>query len=653
MQPEHYDFANPVYLPVTEETCAQLLAVEGAAVLETLSDAELAAVMVIQHLAQSGEKGFSAGGAEKILAKLLAWGIDASRTGGTGLSSEARRLFDQRKLYFGLGLLKNLHLRLLDAEEVKARDYLLPDGRWDLDYKVQHHARHNPFNRQMVTDRKTERWLSTAQDRLIRTFRANLDEHLHVQGYAGVGKSHLLGALAECLPPGRTLALARTDGKLEALRRRLGSSTKLAGLSFKAFAQAVLVGPREGAGNQVGKRSIRLASKPALAEELSIFGFRGYGPVETLDICLAVLARYCDSWERTLSKEHLPVFQQLLSAVEGRVLLEYASRVWTWLEVNPGWASRTGFEALLVIKRASLAGCRVPPRFTHVIVDESQDLPPPLLQIIERGRQVLITLGDEYQKASGPVVSRKRQVRQNDVSYSVRSGRKVEALVNPLISLHSDKPRVPFEGARDADVSIETYPERFTPPEGCVVLTGSRWDSMKWAVELSRNKCGFGFLDKAAKDDLKQFMESAVNRFRPEVYGAAEQQLHPCFVELTSWAQVIAAHQFDESFLWVQDELEKGFNIADVTALERWSGTKASHCTLLMAEAAGGWEFDQVLLTPGLLTTVPFKDVYEFDHRICAVYIAISRAKHRLYLPYDMEEWINYHANNHRGMHGY
>ncbi|MBA1200925.1 hypothetical protein G7009_03900 [Pseudomonas capeferrum] len=654
MQPEHYDFSNPVYLPITPECCQQLLESEGVAGLDALSDAELAAVMVIQHLAQSGDKGITAGGAEKILGKLLAWGVDPAGPGGTGLLSEARRLFDQRKLYFGLGLLKGMNLRLLDADEVKAREYLLADGGWDLGYKVRHHERHNPFNKRMITARRSERWLSSAQDRLVRTFRANLDEHLHVQGYAGVGKSHLLGALMECLQPGRTLALARTDGKLEALRRRLGGSAKIPGLSFQAFAQAVLAGPRGGPGKRFDKGSPRLATKSAVSEELSIFGFRGYSQVQTLDICLTALARYCDSWERTLSKDHLPIFRQPLSAVEERVLLEYSSRVWTWLDANPQWSGRTGFEALLVVKLASLAGCRVPSRFTHVIVDESQDLPPPLLQIIERGRQVLITLGDEYQKASGPVVRRQRQVRQNDVSYSVRSGRKVEELVNPLITLHSEKPRIPFEGARDADVSIETYPERFTPPEGCVVLTGSRWDSMKWAVELSRNNCGFGFLDKAAEDDMKRFMKSAVRRFRPDVYGAeGDDELHPWFAELTDWRQVSEASRFDESFLWLQGELEQGFTVADVTALDRMTGKRASSCLLLMAEEAGGWEFDQVLLTPGLLTTVPFKDVYEFDHRICAVYIAISRARHTLYLPYDLQEWIDYHGGNHRELHGY
>jgi hypothetical protein len=128
---------------------------------------------------------------------------------------------------------------------------------------------------------------------------------------------------------------------------------------------------------------------------------------------------------------------------------------------------------LLLIKRASLAGCVVPPRYTHVLIDESQDIPASLLQIIERGRQVLITLGDEYQHAERDLVKRKREVRQSDITYSVRSGRNVERLVNPLISRHSEKSKIPFEGAREADVGIEFYPQGFVPPQGCVVLTAS------------------------------------------------------------------------------------------------------------------------------------------------------------------------------------
>lgn len=653
MHPEHFDLSSPVFLPITDETCAGLLLADGAKALGALTDPELAAVLVIQNLAQAAEKELTAVAAEKILAKLIAWAVDARHSAPVGLLSEAQRLFDPRKLYFGLNAIKSLNLRFLLADEVTAQDYLLPNGKWDVEYKVRHLRGNNPFSKRMVTPRHRERWLSAAQDKLIRTFRANLDEDLHVQGYAGIGKSHLLGALMECLRPETTLLLARTPGKLATLYDRMGiAHERKAGRTFAAFAQALLHGPRY----QPVSTPVRGPSKQALSQELNILGFRGHDAQTTLDVCLKVLERYCNSGNHSLSAKHLPHFKQPLSSLDARVLLEYSSRLWAYLEVNPTWGSQTGFEALLMIKRANLAGCVVPVRYTHILIDESQDIPVSLLQIIERGRQVLITLGDEYQRASGVTVKRKQEVRQSDVSYSVRSGRNVERLVNPLICRHSEKSKVPFEGARDADVGIELYPQGFVPPEGCVVLTASRWDMMKWVIQLHDASCAFSYPDKAVQLDFKCFMTTAIALFKPDYYSAEHsvEGPHPYFSDMTDWQQVRDANQFDESFLWVESELEKGFNVADMTQLNRMIGCPGKSCMLMMAEEAGGMEFDQVLLTPELLTNVKFKDAYEFDQRICAVYIAISRARQQLYLPYDVVEWVEYHDyQKFRESHGY
>ena len=121
------------------------------------------------------------------------------------------------------------------------------------------------------------------------------------------------------------------------------------------------------------------------------------------------------------------------------------------------------------------------------------------------------------------------------------------------------------------------------------------------------------------------------------------QASHPYFNEWINWQQVRVANQFDDSFLWVEAELGKGFRVADVTQMGALVGQLGKSCMLMRAEDAGGMEFDDVLLTPGLLTTLKFKDVYEFDHRICAVYIAISRAKRRLYVPYKVLDWVAHH----------
>jgi hypothetical protein len=653
MHPEHFDLSSPVFLPIADEICAGLLLADGSKALGVLTDPELAAVLVIQNLAQAAEKDLNAGAAERVLAKLIAWAVDSRQSAAVGLLSEAQRLFDPRKLYFGLNAIKSLNLRFLFADEVLARAYLLPDGKWDFGFKIRHHSSNNPFSKQMVTPRHRERWLSDAQDKLVRTFRANLDEDLHVQGYAGIGKSHLIGALMECLRPGGTLVLARTPEKLAALHQRMGiASDRSMGTTFEAFAKALLHGPRP---KPVSKPA-RGLSMQALSQELNILGFRGHDAETALDACLRVLKSYCQSRDHSLSVKHLPHFKLALSNLDARVLLEYSSRLWSYLETNSAWSGRTGFEGLLMIKRASLAGCMVPARYTHVLIDESQDVPASLLQIIERGRQVLITLGDEYQRARGVIVKRKREVRQSDVSYSVRSGRNVERLVNPLICLHSEKSKVPFEGVRNADVGIEHYPQGFVPPEGCVVLTASRWDTMKWVIQMHDASCAFSFPDKATQQDLELFMTTAVELFKPQYYSVecSAEGAHTYFSEMADWQQVRDANQFDESFLWVESELEKGFKIADVTRLNRMIGSPGRSCMLMMAEDAGGMEFDRVLLTPELLTNVKFKDAYEFDQRICVVYIAISRARQQLYLPYDVIEWVEYHNyQKYRESHGY
>ncbi|WP_419735654.1 hypothetical protein [Pseudomonas sp. COR18] len=644
MRPENFDLSSPAFLPVTDETCARLLETDGATALTSLSDPELAAVLVIQNLATAAEKDLTSDAIEKVLARLIAWSVDGLHSADVGLLTEAKRLFDPRKLYFGLKVIKSLKLGFLLADEVAAQDYLLPSGKWDFGYKVRHRLRNNPFSEQMVTSRH-ERWLSPAQDKLVRLFRANLDEHLHIQGYAGIGKSHLLGALMEFLRPGATLLLARTPGKLATLRERIGGDRdKGPGLTFEAFARKLL----HASGAQRGTAAVNLphgANRQAVAQELNILGFRGHDAQATLNICLEVLESYCRSWDYSLSAKHLPHFKQELSNVDAKVLLEYSSRLWTYLDHNPAWSRQTGFETLLLIKRASLAGCVVPARYTHVLIDESQDIPESLQQILERGRQVLVTLGDEYQQASGSPVKRHQEVRQRDVSYSVRSGRNVERLVNPLICVHSKKGKIPFEGARDAGVSIEHYPQGFIPPENCVVLTASHWDTMKWAIQLHDANCGFRFSNSEARQDFQRFMSTAIALFKPNYYssGQGANDAHRDFNEISDWQQVRDTNRFDESFRWVEAELEKGFNVADMTRLSMSIGQSAKGCMLMLAQDAGGMEFDRVLLTPELLTTEKFENVYEFDQRVCAVYIAISRAKMQLYLPFDVVEWVEFH----------
>ena len=655
MQPEHFDFSSPIYLPITAEACEGVL--QGQLALDTLSGPELAALMVIQNLPMAGGKVDHVK-AEVLLGKLIAWEVDGKHRKSVSALSEARRLFDARKLYFGLEALKASRVRFLDSAQVLAREYLLPDGKWDFCFRVNRFHALNPFAQQVVTGLNRERWLTAEQDKLLRTLRANLDEHLDVQGYAGIGKSHLLGALKDVLPRGRVLILARTKSKLDALRKRIGASGWFREQTFGELAQSLLVGP----GGLADKS--RWQGKSGLATELGILGFRQYAPEKAIDVCLDVVRRYCESRDHAIARRHLPHFANPLSSMEQQVLLEYSSRVWKRLYVGMDWDRFTGFEALLKVKRASLEGGTVSRQISHILIDESQDVPQSLMQIIERGKQALITLGDEYQKPKGPGLQWQREVRRREVVFSVRSGPKVEKLINSLIRQHSYKSKVDFEGAGSADVVIERFPEGFVPPSGCVILTASPWDTMKWAMELApqgwisfaEDPDGVAAIDEQRFTNMAHFMRSVIGLFKREFYPQTQvnqEPMHPYFSQVLSWEQVCKENQYDESFRWVEAVLEKGYFVADVQSLCSRVRNHPSSLTLIQAQDAGGLEFDRVLLTPELMSTNRFKDAYAFDARICEVYIALSRARRQVFLPYDVDEWINYHKGQFRDLYGF
>lgn len=656
MQPEHFNFSSPIYLPITAETCEGVL--DGRVLLDSLSGPELAALMVIQQLPTLGDKVDHVK-AEVILGKLIAWDVERRRSGGGTLLAEVHRLYDAGKLYYGLDAIKTAKIRFLDPARVAARDYLLPDGKWDFRFRVNQFHERDPFSEKVVTGNNRERWLTTEQDKLLRLLRANLDEHLDVQGYAGIGKSHLLGALKDILPSGRVLVLARTVSKLSALRERIGGGSWFLAQTFGDFARGLLSAQASAAGKAGWQ------GKAQLANELGIPGFRQFKAEKAIDICLEVLKHYCEARDHVISRKHLPHFAQPLSSTEQQVLLEFSSRLWVYLKAQMNWDRFTGFEALLKVKRASLEGCMAPRQISHIVIDESQDVPQSLLQIIERGRQALITLGDEYQRPKEPGFRWPREVRRRDVALSVRSGPKVEKLINPLISQHSYKSKIAFEGASRADVLIERYPEGFVPPEGCVILTASPWDTMKWAIELAprgwvsfaENPDGGNSLDEQRFTNMAHFMRSVVALFKPGFYPQTQvdqEPMHPYFSQTLNWSQVHQENQFDESFKWVEALLEKGFYVADVVSLFARVRNHPSSLVLIQAEDAGGLEFDRVLLTPELMSLNRFRDAYDFDARLCSVYIALSRARRQVFLPYDVEEWINFHKNQpFRELYGY
>ena len=85
--------------------------------------------------------------------------------------------------------------------------------------------------------------------------------------------------------------------------------------------------------------------------------------------------------------------------------------------------------------------------------------------------------------------------------------------------------------------------------------------------------------------DFKQFMATAIALFKPDFYRVDQISggPHLYFSETSNWQQVREANKYDGAFLWVEAELEKGFNIADMNQLKWMLGQQDKSCTIMMA----------------------------------------------------------------------
>ena len=72
-----------------------------------------------------------------------------------------------------------------------------------------------------------------------------------------------------------------------------------------------------------------------------------------------------------------------------------------------------------------------------------------MLQILDRSPQAVITLSDELQNLTGMAPTRNAMIRQRYITQSVRLGKQVESLINPLIQAHPGATKELFAGRAD------------------------------------------------------------------------------------------------------------------------------------------------------------------------------------------------------------
>jgi hypothetical protein len=625
----------PLYLPLTEPTATALA--QDAELFNTASVATLAAIVLIQNLAGLVQKKTSVDAIEIKLAEVIR--ARSEPAVAAAFAHQVREHFDEARFATGLGLLESAHLALLDSdEEVAQQDYLTDEGLWDFTFGARHEQRHRPPRREVVAANGTVLALSDGQGRVFDEFRGNPDESFHVQGYAGTGKTFLINGFLEFINPKTTLLLAQTRVQADALTLRTADSGLTAQL-FASLADRLLNRDLTSQGWRIKERnrtsSTWQVTDEQIAQWLGLQAIGVFRPREVASLCRRAVSSFCRTVDRELSARHLPVAARHLNDLDTQVAVQYSRLLWQEMI----WPSSPEIELPVRgyhrIKYLALLDEVIPEAFTHVIVDESHELSAPMLQILDRSPQAVITLGDEFQHLQGMSRAHGQFVRQRQVTHSLRAGAEMGSVLNPMIQAHPSRFKDAYEGRAEHATEVQRYHTTSIPQTPTTILVDDEWGLFLWFDRLTRAGASFILLPGAQRD-FHAFVSDVI-----ELYYNGTRPRHRMIFRYGSWDALASAMGGSYAFKAACALLEKGFDhqhFAEANA--RY--TQQTHATLKLGRAsdAKNMEFDSVLVSKDLMRPPRAGNLEDIASRCSKLYTASSRARHEILVPGNMSDWL-------------
>ena len=602
---------------------------------------QLAAVLCIQSAPKLADGQAAQASIERQLAQMISAGQQANTLAPLAFQNLVYERFSASQFAAGLSYLAKIKVSLLDDEHpVEESRYLDSEGQWLYTFSAEYQTEIKPLQPVYFAEYQAELSVTDPQNRMLREFLAAPDESFNVQGYAGSGKTHLISRFAQLLTPERTLLLAQTYGQLQALKNRAGQH--FPAMTFAQAAGQVL-------DSNLLANSWRLKDKTRMqqtwqvshtqvAQWLNIPAIAHLSPAEVASVCARSVASYCNTTAQELDFIHFPIaIAGHLSVVDKAVLLETVNLYWREL-IRPSEPHiRLPIRGYHRIKLLSLTGEVLDTQYTHIIVDEGHDIPTPMLQILDRSPQAVITLSDELQNLSGMAPVRSDITRQRSIAQSIRLGKQVENVVNPLIQAHPGVTKELFAGRADHCTNLQHYSGWQIPQRATTIIVADEFDLFAWFQRLSHANASF----RLARSTFKDFMTFAQDCI--ELYSNGTRPRHGLIFRYASWDALSAAMSSNPSFEAIERMLQKGYSQADFeAAVNRHMRKGGGEITLARVSDTKNMEFASVYLSRDLLVLPTAQQNTDSRARLfSSLYTACTRAQHELIVPDGFSDWIS------------
>jgi len=287
---------------------------------------------------------------------------------------------------------------------------------------------------------------------------------------------------------------------------------------------------------------------------------------------------------------------------------------------------------------------RIDGPFEYLLLDEAQDLNPVLISIARKAALPTVVVGDAYQsiyRFRGAVDAMNAfAADEMPLTQSWRFGPEVAGLANRILRHSSVPPRHKLRGNPARETQVLRYGGKLHPRPGTAILARTNARLFESLASLERP---FHLIGGIA--DLQRQLSSA-HALR---HRRHHQVTDPGVARFASWEQFVhAADRGDGEARRLRDIVERhGDRLPDILArLLSLHREREADAPLIVSTAhkAKGREFETVVVLddfedPAELAARRRKDkgrTVEADQQVNLLYVACTRATHRLYLATDL-----------------
>ncbi|ABA88050.1 hypothetical protein Pcar_0793 [Syntrophotalea carbinolica DSM 2380] len=633
-----------LYIPVSGKTLYGLLEAGSsfqAVLAETHLD-EILGLFALQQIPNLIKKTFNVLALERILSDTFDIACAETQKGRADILK--RGLIENlaiKMIKAGASDMYRLGVKLVTSETIQKRDYLTAKQEWDFEFKKRYTG--GLYLGESIVRTNRSYFLTEEQARIINLVASEIDEPLHLQGYAGTGKTFLIAKLLEVLEsrgvnPNEMLILTYTYNQIQALPKELRK--KYTHKTFGHLVSEIL--PVEFSHlKNTSPQNMPFPHK----EIIALFNLTPIGQVTSKTLVLAAIgtvSNYCFSADTVIGNHHLPnwftEFSQKTSSAEfawlSEAVLKAANGIWE-ITRQPSQGIELPVRVYHQVKLVSLLGLPIPARFSFVIIDEAHDIEPSILQILDVSPQNTITLGECFQNLKGVSHQRSLSIRERRITHSYRSGTKLSEIINPVINAHPLESRGLYCGNSEIISDVQYYKKASIPDLPTTILVSNEWSLWEWIQRLANENINFKLISNIK--DIHAFVSDVLSL---KNFGICPT--HRDLRKFWKWSELVDyfQNQGNSSFKGIYKMLERGYAAKD-WAMARSKITEVDNSYAVgRAEDSRNMEFNRLMLAPDTVDVLWDEEQKSYAKASSALYVAITRTKHVLLAPIALQEWI-------------